>query len=306
MSAASREFTPLNILHLFSRLTAGMRISMASIALLALFGNPLRGKETPAVQIGYCGTFSDIENVKAAGFDYIELRTADIAALSDEDFNGVIARLKHAGLSVPTTYLFIPPSIKLTGPAIDETEQMAYVRKALDRVARLGTRTVVFGSGGARQYPERFPKAQAFAQLVDFCKRLAPEARSRGITIAVEPLRPEESNLINSMAEGLELLAAVNDSSVQLNLDFYHLEMVKEDPDVILKAGDHIRHVHMANPTGRIFPLRKEEYDYALLFSRLRRIGYHREISVEAATKDFATEAPRAIAFLRTEMAGNL
>jgi hypothetical protein len=36
----------------------------------------------------------------------------------------------------------------------------------------------------------------------------------------------------------------------------------------------------------------------------LRKIGYDKEISVEASTKDFRNEAPRAIAFLRNAMAG--
>ena len=163
---------------------------------------------------------------------------------------------------------------------------------------------MVVGSGTARQYPEGFSKEEAFRQLIDFFKRLGPEARTRQIVIAIEPLRREESNIINSMAEGLQLVEAVNDPNVQLNLDFYHLESEKEDPAIILKAANHIAHVHMANPIGRVFPLKWEEYNYAPFFENLRKIGYDKEISVEAATKDFPNEAPRAIAFLRNAMAG--
>ena len=45
------------------------------------------------------------------------------------------------------------------------------------RLARLGTQIVVFGSGGARRVPEGFSKEEAFKQLVEFGKRIAPEAR---------------------------------------------------------------------------------------------------------------------------------
>ncbi|MGH9529894.1 MAG: TIM barrel protein, partial [Terriglobales bacterium] len=62
-------------------------------------------------------------------------------------------------------------------------------------------------------------------QFVDFCKRIALEARTRNITIAIEPLRPQESNLINTMEEGPDLVAAVNDPNIQLNLYYYHFEM---------------------------------------------------------------------------------
>ena len=257
-----------------------------------------------AVRIGYCGGISDIDAVRAAGFDYIELRTAEIANLSDADYDSLAERMKTNGFPVPTTYQFILGKMKITGPDINKVEQMAYFRKALDRVAKLGTRTVVVGSGTARQYPEGFSKEGAFRQLVDFFKRLAPEARARQIVIAIEPLRREESNIINSMSEGMQLIEAVNDPNIQLNLDFYHLEMEKEDPGIILKAANHIAHVHMANPNGRVFPLKWDEHNYGPFFENLRKIGYDKEISVEASTKDFPNEAPRAIAFLRGAIAG--
>lgn len=264
---------------------------------------PAAPDQTHTVRIGYCGTIRQIDDVKAAGFDYIELRTSEVAALSDADYAQLAAKLKQTGLPVLATYLFIPANIKLTGPSVDKEQQMNYVRMALDRVSRLGARVVALGSGPARQYPEGFPKQQAYEQFVEFCKRLGPEARARNITIAVEPLRPEESNLIQSLAEGLDLVAAVNDPNIQLNLDYYQFEMVKEDPADILRAGDHIRHVHMANPTGRVFPLRWEEYNYGPLFANLRKIGYAREMSIEGATTDFTKEAPQSIAFLRMALA---
>jgi sugar phosphate isomerase/epimerase len=102
----------------------------------------------------------------------------------------------------------------------------------------------------------------------------------------------------------MQLIEAVNDPNIQLNLDFYHLASEKEDPAIILKAASHIAHVHMANPVGRVFPLKWDEYNYAPFFENLREIGYDKEISVEASTKDFPNEAPRAIAFLRNAMAG--
>jgi sugar phosphate isomerase/epimerase len=280
-----------------------IRIVILAFGIALLLAIPAAQKPR-AVRIGYCGGISDIDAVRAAGFDYIELRTAEIANLSEADYDRLAERMKTNGFPVPVTYQFILGKMKITGPDVNKDEQMAYFRKALDRVAKLGTRTVVVGSGTARQYPEGFSKEGAFRQLVDFFKRLAPEARARQIVIAIEPLRREESNIINSMSEGMQLIEAVNDPNIQLNLDFYHLEMEKEDPGIILKAANHIAHVHMANPNGRVFPLKWDEYNYGPFFENLRKIGYDKEISVEASTKDFPNEAPRAIAFLRGAIAG--
>jgi D-psicose/D-tagatose/L-ribulose 3-epimerase len=280
-----------------------IRIMLLAFGIALLLSIPAQQKAR-AVRIGYCGGISDIDAARAAGFDYIELRTAEIANLSDADYDRLVERMKATGFPVPTTYQFILGKMKITGPDMNKDEEKAYFQKALDRVAKLGARTVVVGSGTARQYPEGFSKEEAFRQLIDFFKRLGPEARKRQIVIAIEPLRREESNIINSMGEGLQLIEAVNDPNIQLNLDFYHLESEKEDPAIILKAANRIAHVHLANPTGRVFPLKWDEYNYAPFFENLRKIGYDKEISIEGATKDFPNEAPRAIAFLRSAMAG--
>jgi hypothetical protein len=38
------------------------------------------------VQVGYCTPLKNLEAAKAAGFDYVELSTTEIAGLSDSDF----------------------------------------------------------------------------------------------------------------------------------------------------------------------------------------------------------------------------
>jgi D-psicose/D-tagatose/L-ribulose 3-epimerase len=255
--------------------------------------------QTSRVQVGLCTPLKDIETAKAAGFDYLELGTSEIAALSDADFEASVERIKRVGLPTPVTNLFVPAAIKLTGPDLDREQQMRYVKLAFDRLARLNVKIVVFGSGGARRVPDGFAKDEAFVQLVDFGRRIAPEAQARGITVAVEPLRRQETNIINSAAEGLALVEAIGHPSFQLMIDFYHLASEREDPAIVIRAKDHLRHLHMANPQGRVYPLAWDEYDYAPFFANLRAVGYDQRMSIEASTKDMPAEAPRAIALVR-------
>ena len=269
------------------------------LALLGMVAVQAAAQNRP-IQVGYCTPLANLEAAKAAGFDYVELSTSEIAGLSDADFDRALNRIRQVGLPVPASNLFLPATLKVTGPAIDRDQQLAYVRKAFARLQQIGITVVVFGSGGARLVPDGFSKEQAFQQLVEFGRRIAPEARAHGITVAVEPLRPQETNIINSAAEGLDLVNAINDPNFQLMVDFYHLASVKEDPAIILRARDHIRHLHMANPEGRIFPRTPTEYDYQPFFAALRTIGYSGRISVEASTKDLPGDAPPAIALLRS------
>src|SRR6185503_13266668 len=268
----------------------------SGIALAGILSLPHAEAQQRSVQVGYCTSVKNVAAAKAAGFDYVEVATTEIAALSDTDFEKVLQDARQVGLPTPAANLFLPATLKVTGPAIDRAQQMAHVRRAFDRLSRLGTQIVVFGSGGARRVPDGFSKDEAFMQLVEFGKRIAPEARARGITVAIEPLRREETNMINSAAEGLALVEAIDDQNFQLMIDFYHLASEKESPAIVSRAKDHLRHLHMANPTGRVFPLAWDEFDYAPFFAALRQAGYNQRISVEASTKDLAAEAPRAIA----------
>jgi sugar phosphate isomerase/epimerase len=255
------------------------------------------------LQIGYCGPIKDIDAAKSAGFDYFELRTSEVAALSDADYDKLASKLKQVAMPTPVAYQFVPAEIKLTGPNIDKAKQAEYLERALSRMSRLGVHVIVFGSSGARNFPQGFSKQEAFAQLVDFGKRTGPIARKYGITVAIEAQRRQESNIINNLEESLQWVNAVNDPNIQLMVDYYHFETEKEDPAVLAKVKDHLRHVHMANPENRVMPLNWDEYNYAPFFNALRAIGYNQTMGLEASTKDLQHDGPTTIKLLRKAMA---
>lgn len=255
------------------------------------------------LQIGYCGPIKDIDAAKSAGFDYYELRTSEVAALSDADYDKLALKLKQVSMPTPVAYWFIPAEIKLTGPTIDVSRQTAYSERALGRMSRLGVHTIVFGSSGARNVPEGFSKKEAFNQLVDFGKRTGPIARKYGITIAIEAQRRSESNIVNNTEESLQWVNAVNDPNIQLMIDYYHFETEKEDPAEIAKVKDHLRHIHMANPDNRLMPVKWEEYNYAPFFNALRAIGYSGTVGVEASTKDLQHDGPLTVHLLHKALA---
>jgi sugar phosphate isomerase/epimerase len=277
-------------------MTRGLATALAALLVIVPLAH-LSGQDQ-RIQVGFCTGLTGIDAAKAAGFEYVELGTSEIAALSDADYESAVARIRQLGLPSPVANLFLPATLKVTGPDVDRDQQARYVRKAFERLSNIGIHLVVFGSGGARRVPDGFAKDEAFAQLVDFGRRAAIEARSHDITIAIEPLRRQETNIINSAAEGLRLVESVNHPNFQLMIDFYHLASEGEDPAIVVRARDHLRHLHMANPQGRVFPLAWDEFEYAPFFANLRAIGYDRRISVEATPKELALDAPRAIALL--------
>jgi sugar phosphate isomerase/epimerase len=274
----------------------GMKFTVIAAAMLAaLAAAPGADK----VKVGYCTGLRNLEAAKAAGFDYVELSATEIANLSDADFDAAAAKIKELGLATPAANNFVPQTIKLVGPDANVEQQTAHVKKVMTRLSKLGVQVLVFGSGGARRVPDGFSKDEAWTQLVGFGRRAADEAKAAGITVAIEALRQQETNIINTSADGLRLVEAVNHPNFQLMIDFYHLASEHEDPAIVIKGKDHLRHLHVANPNGRVFPQKWEEFDYAPFFANLKAIGYDKRISMEGSTTDLAAQGPVTIALLR-------
>jgi sugar phosphate isomerase/epimerase len=251
------------------------------------------------VQVGYCTSLKNADAAKAAGFDYVEVSATEVAGLSDADFDAALAHLKQAGIATPSANLFVPAAIKVVGADVNLEQQTAHVRKVMDRLSKLGVEILVFGSGGARRVPDGFSRDEAFKQLTDFSRRAAEEARPHHITVTIEALRREETNIINTSAEGLALVNAVNHPNFQLMIDFFHLSSEHEDPSIVLTGRDHLRHLHVANPQGRVFPQKWDEYAYAPFFANLKAIGYDQRISMEGTTTDLQAQGPVTVALLR-------
>jgi D-psicose/D-tagatose/L-ribulose 3-epimerase len=283
-----------------SRKTKQRRLAVL-LASACWAASPAARSEGPTLAVGLCT--GDLRAAKEAGFDFAELRIREIVALPDADFARFEETHRAVGLTTPVGNWFLPPELKVVGPAVDLEAAMRYVRKAFDRSRRLGIERVVFGSGEARRVPEGFPREEAFRQLVAFGQRVAAEAGPRGLVVVIEPLRKQESNLVNTAAEALAWVEAVGHPSFQLMVDLFHLTEEAEDPSIIVRAAPHLRHVHVCNPRGRVFPLPADGFDYAPFLSALRRIGYRGGVSIEASTDDLRGEGPRAIAFLRAAWA---
>jgi sugar phosphate isomerase/epimerase len=239
-----------------------------------------------------------VERLEEIGFDYIELSLAHMMALSDSDFDVLKERLQGSGLRCEACNNFFPSHIRLTGIETDMKQTLNYVDRAFQRASRLGVEVIVFGSSGAKNVPDGFSKDLAWAQIVHLLRAIDPLAERYGITVAIEPLNRLESNIVNTAAEGLRLAREVDRGNIQLLVDYYHLVMEKESLDVIREAADFIRHLHFAEPRGRIFPL-EIQAGYADFFARLKEIDYTGRLSLEAYSKEFAADARRSLSLLR-------
>ena len=175
------------------------------------------------MKIGFCAKIDRIEEVTAAGYDYIELPVSGAAAWTEAEFRQNLALLEASGIPAPSYNVLFPGEIKLLNPATKDEEITAYLHHAFARVREMGGKTVVFGSGGSRKRPEDMPYDEAFRRLIEVTRLIGETATQYGVTIVIEPLNRRETNMINSVGEGACLRAAVNLPNVQLLADYYHV-----------------------------------------------------------------------------------
>lgn len=254
--------------------------------------------------IGCCAKPEQIEAVKRLGFDFVELALAPIMELSEEAFEqGPRKSLAEASIICPRMNVFLPGSLRLTGPEADHEAAMLYAARAFNRAKALGASCIVLGSGGARNLPLHVAREEGMAQMAAFLEKLAPLADEAGLVIAIEHLNRLESNIINSLIEGLDLVLQVNHPAIRLLADSFHMNMVNEPLENLLDAGAMLEHVHIARTLGRGYPRRGDEEDYPGLISLLRQAAYDGTISLECSVKeDFEQEAAEALALLREAM----
>lgn len=251
------------------------------------------------MKIGICTGVENIKKMEDIGFDYIEPSVVSIAKMSDEEFNAVMNLVDSSRIKCEVFNVLFPGNMRLTGPEVDEKSIEDYLKKAFPRVSRLGAKVVVFGSGGARKVPDGWSGEEAWNQLVRIARVAGDVAAEYGLTIAMEPLNTSETNILNSVEEGIKFVTDVGHTYVKLLADFYHMRRENENMDVLVKAGSTIAHLHIANSSGRVYPLDRSEDVYDCFFQRLKEIGYEGRISIEASTKDVDRDAPISLNLLK-------
>jgi sugar phosphate isomerase/epimerase len=200
-----------------------------------------------------CTAYDNNRIFEEAGYSYIEESVQNFLVPLDEEaiFNDKLAKIKSSHLLIPACNSFIPGKLKSTGPDAQHDEIIRYAETAFRRAQITGIGIIVFGSSGSRNIPEGFPVKEGMDQFISLFTRIAPLAKKYQVTIALEPLNKSESNIINSVSEGAEIVQTVNHLNFRLLADIFHMRRENESPESIIKNGDLIRHVLIAENAGR-------------------------------------------------------
>jgi sugar phosphate isomerase/epimerase len=250
------------------------------------------------VRFGICSRPEQAHELAAAGFDYVEWGVNQtVGEMNDAEYSAL--REVAGSLSVrPEVWnLMLPHRIKVVGPDRDHHAMRQYLGVAFTRVAELGGRVVVFGSGPSRRVPDEHPFAEAYDEFATACRISGEVAAKHGITIAIEPLNRNSSNLVNRVGEGAALVDQIAHPAVRLLSDLFHVTIEAEPLQETRDAGTRLVHIHVAAPDQGIPAPGHGEQELRDYFATLRAAGYDDRVSLEVKWSDIS-EAAAGLRFL--------
>lgn len=229
-----------------------------------------------AAEIGY-------EGVEIAPFTLAE----QVGQLDAAARRAIADTAARHGLTIAGTHWLLvkPAGLHMSTP--DDTVRRRtrdYFIELVHFCADIGGEILVCGSPKQRTVIDT-PEASR-ERLIEVFRDVAAVAGERGVTFCLEPLAPSETEFINTAADGVAIIEAVDHPNFRLILDCKAMSGSESAPldQVIRNNREHLRHFH-ANDPNLLGP-GMGELDHRPLGAALRDIGYAGWVSVEVF--DFA------------------
>lgn len=235
--------------------------------------------------------------MRDVALDFVEVALAPLGIEDAAGFADAKRAIVRSALPTLAFNSFLPQDLRVVGPEADIPRFKAYLARAAELLAHGGARIVVYGSGWARNVPESYERARGEAQFIESLRLSAGALAGTGTTLVIEPLNRSESNIANSIAEGVYFAEAVGRPEVKVLADFYHMDQEDEPLEELVACRAWLCHIHLAD-AGRMSP-GTGSCPYDRFFANLKAAGYTGLISAECGVNDREADMRASLAFLR-------
>jgi D-psicose/D-tagatose/L-ribulose 3-epimerase len=190
-------------------------------------------------------TLDLVDRIKDFGFDLIEICIEDPGAI---DPSAIRARATSVDLGVTVCGAFGPDRDLSSEDESVRKAGMSYLRRCIDLAQELGSPFVsgpmYAAVGNTRLLPDDARRAQ-WSRSVTGLKEAASYAAERSIKLAIEPLNRFETDLVNTVDQGIKMVDDVGAENVGLLLDTFHMNIEEKDiPAAIGRAAGRIVEFH--------------------------------------------------------------
>jgi sugar phosphate isomerase/epimerase len=232
----------------------------------------------------------DLGLQKAAelGYDGVELslRTAEDIEISQLQARLATLNLQVYGIATGQTYY--NDGFSLFSAAAEERERAVQRIKALiDLASQLGAMVII---GGVRGKITTGDYRTEFAKGREAIRELAQAAQEKTVTLLIEPVNRYETNVLNTLAQGMELIEELGFANLKILADTFHMNLEERSLiDALRAARNYLGYVHCVD-SNRLAP-GWGHLDFTSIFGTLKEIGYNGPLGIEVLPKPGDLEA---------------
>ncbi|MCA9076251.1 MAG: sugar phosphate isomerase/epimerase [Planctomycetaceae bacterium] len=221
-----------------------------------------------------------IRTAAEMGFDAVEIFATSPL---DIDVKQVRQLLDDAGLEVAavgTGAGWVVHQVHLVDAhPVTRDNAIEFICSMINMGAEFGAPAIIGSMQG--RWQDDIDKETAYEHLREGLNVLGNHAAEKGVPLIYEPLNRYETNMCNTMAEGVQLIDSLDTDNVKLLADLFHMNI--EETSIaqgIRDGGSHIGHVHFVDTNRR--PAGCGHMEYSPIIAALREIGYEGYLSAEA------------------------
>ena len=238
-----------------------------------------------------------LDKVQSMGFDVLEI-AVEVPELID--VQTLKAALESRGLTAIVCGAFGPDRNLSSDDATTRQHAVEYLRWCIDAAFELGAPLVggpMYSAVGKPRLEEAAERRAEWQRAVEKLGAMSAYAGERGVRLAFEPLNRFETDMVNVVSQGLELIEAVGSPHLGLHLDTFHMHLEEKDSGAAIRsAGERLFHVH-ACENDRGVP-GSGQVRWKEIASALADVGYDAAVVIESFTPEVVSIA-RAVCIWR-------
>lgn len=258
-------------------------------------------KASPLAFVVFRGRLVNVlEKVAGFGYQGIELALASSEEIDIKELRDLLVRFKLELPVISTGRVFAECKVSLSHPEEEIRNRAIEIMKSLIDVASEFRSKVNIGrirgivDGEERELVER--------RFINTVAQLLEYAKNKEVELIIEPVNRYETDFINTVEEGLEIIEEFNRlgfSNLGLMPDLFHMNIEEKSIEESLKlAGNKISYIHFAD-SNRYAP-GNGHLDFISIINTLKEIGYDGYITLEILPKpEPEIAASKGIEFIR-------
>jgi sugar phosphate isomerase/epimerase len=242
-----------------------------------------------------------LEHARHLGYEGVEISLLDSRRVDKESLIQKLDDLNLNVFAIATGQTYYTDGYSLFDSK-QEKRMMAVerVKGHIELAADLQAKVILGGIRGTIETTEleevntRYQKGQ---EAIEQCVKYA---ETHKVTLLLEPVNRYETNVFNTVEEGLKLIEQIASPNLKLLPDTFHMNIEEQSISESLRnVGSNLGYIHFAD-SNRWAP-GLGHIDFRAIISSLIDLGYSGPIGVEILPKpDDLTAARKAVQFIRS------